>query len=59
MTSRSRGKQPTVSSDEFDTKPEGVNRHTRTRTGVIPSINYNALAKGININDSHSAIVES
>ena len=59
MASRSRGKQPAVSSDESDTEPEGVYRHTRTRTGVIPSIDYNALARGIEVNDSHSAIAES
>ena len=59
MASRSRGKQPVVSSDESDSEPEGVYRHTRTRTGAIPPINYNALARGIEINDSHSAIAES
>ena len=48
-----------VSSDESDTEPEGVYRHTRTRTGVIPPINYSALARGIEVNDSHSAIAES
>ena len=30
MMSRSGGKQPVVSSDESDTEPEGVYRHTRT-----------------------------
>ena len=59
MTSGSRGKQPVVSSDESDTEPEGVYRHTRTRTGVIAPINYSALARGIEVNDSHSAITES
>ena len=59
MASRSRGKQPAVCSDESDTEPERVYRHTRTRTGVIPPINYNALARGIEVNDSHSAIAES
>ena len=48
-----------VSSDESDTEPEGVYRHTRTRTGIIALINYSALALGIEVNDSHSAIVES
>ena len=47
-----------VSSDA-DTEPEGVYRHTRTRTGVIAPINYSALARGIEVNDSHSAIAES
>ena len=59
MTSRSRGKQPTVSSDGSDAEPKGVYRHTRTRTGVIPPINYSALALGIEVNDSHSAIAGS
>ena len=48
-----------VSSDGSDTEPEGVYRHTRTRTEVIPPINYSALARGIEVNDSHSAIAES
>ena len=48
-----------VSSDESDTEPEGVYRHTRTQTGVISPVNYSALARGIEVNDSHSAIVES
>ena len=34
-------------------------RHTRTRTGAIPPIDYNALAHGVEVNDSHSAVVES
>jgi len=59
MASMSRGKQPAVSSEESDTEPEGVYRHTRTRTGAIPPIDYNALARGIEVNDSHSAIAES
>ena len=60
MASRSRGKQPTISSDdESDAEPEGVYRHTRTRTGVISPINYSALTRGIEVHDSHSAIAES
>ena len=60
MASRSRGKQSAISSDdESDAKPEGVYRHTRTRTGTIPPIDYNALIRGIEVNDSHSAIAES
>ena len=59
MTSRSRGKQPAVSSDGSDAEPEGVYRHTRTQTGVIPPINYSALARGIEVNDSHFVIAES
>ena len=48
-----------VSSDEFDTDPEGVYRHTSIQTGVITPINYSALARDIEVNDSHSAIAES
>jgi len=51
MTSRSREKQPVVRSDESDTEPEGVYRYTRTQTGVIAPINYNTLARGIEVND--------
>ena len=58
MASRSKGKQPAVSSDESDTESEGVYRHTRTRTGVIPPIDYNALAQGVKMDDSHSAVAE-
>ena len=57
MTSRSRGKKLAVSSDdESDSEPEGVYRHTRTWTGAIPPIDYNALAQGVKMNDSHSAV---
>jgi len=48
-----------VSSDESDTEPEGVYRHTRTRTGAVAPINYSALARGIEVNNSHSAVAES
>ena len=48
-----------VNFDESDTEPEGVYWHTRTQTGVIAPINYSALARGIEVNDSHSAIAES
>jgi len=56
---RTKGKQPIVSSDESDTEPEGVYRHTRTRTGTIPSVDYSALAQGIEVSEAHSAIAES
>jgi len=59
MTSRSKGKQPAVSSDESDSEPEGVYQHTRTRTGTIPPVDYNALAHGIRTDNSHSAVIES
>ena len=48
-----------VNSDESDTKPGGAYRHTRTRIGAIAPINYSALARDIEVNDSHSAIAES
>ena len=59
MESRSRRKQLAVNSDESDTKPEGVYRHTRIRTGAVAPINYSALTQGIEVSESHSAIAES
>ena len=56
--SKTKGKQPTVSSDEFDTEPEGVYQHTRTRTGIVAQLDYSALAWGIS-SEMHSAIAES
>jgi len=40
-------------------KPEGVYRHTQTCTGMIAPVDYNLLARGIEVNDEHSAIIES
>ena len=57
--SKNKGKQPIVRSDESDTEPEGVYRHTRTRTGVMAPVDYSALARDIEVSESHSAIVES
>ena len=57
--SRSRRKQLAVSSDESDTKPEEVYQHTRTRTGAVSPVDYSALARGIKVSESHSAIAES
>ena len=34
-------------------------RHTRTRTGAVAPINYSALARGIEVNESHSTVAES
>ena len=56
---RTRGKQPIVSSDESDTEPEGVYQHIRTQTGTIAPVDYSALAWGIEVSESHSAIAES
>jgi len=57
--SRSKGKKPLVSSDEFDTEPEGVYQHTRTQTGAVAPVDYSALARGIKVSESYSAITES
>ena len=53
--SKSKGKQPIVSSNESDdepsglrelqTEPEGVYQHTCTQTGTIARVNYSALAR--------------
>ena len=59
MANKNTEKQPAVSSDESDAEPEGVYCHTRTRTGAVAPINYSALAWGIDVSESHSAIVES
>ena len=34
-------------------------RHTRTWTGAVAPINYSALARGIEVNKSHSVVTES
>ena len=47
------------SSDESDTELEGVYQYTRTRTGVIAPVDYSALARGIELSESHFAIIES
>ena len=57
--SKTKGKQPIVSSNKSDTEPEGVYWHTRTRTGVIAPVDYSALARGIKVSESHSVITES
>jgi len=36
-----------------------VYQHTRTRTGAVAPVNYSALARGIEVSESHSAIAES
>ena len=66
---KSKGKQLTVSSEESDVdrspglkdilvEPEGVYRHTWARTGTITPVYYSLLARGIEVNDEHSAIIE-
>jgi len=56
--SKSKEKQLAVSSDESNTKPEGVYRHTRTRNGAVSSVDYSALARGIEVSESHPTITE-
>ena len=57
--SRSKRKQQIVSSDKSNTEPEGVYQYIRTRTGMISPVGYSALAQGIEVSESHSAIEES
>jgi len=57
--SKSKIKQPIVSSDKSDVEPKGVYRHTRTRTGMVAQVDYSALAWVIEVSESHSAIVKS
>ena len=68
--SKSKGKQLAVSSEESDAdrssglkdvlvEPEGVYQHTQTRMGEIAPVDYNLLAREIEVNDEHSAIIES
>ena len=66
--SKSKGKQTIVSSDESDDEPsglrelltelEGVYQHTRTRTSTIAPVNFNALARGMEVREAHSTIAE-
>jgi len=68
--SKSKEKQPVVCSGESDdelssglkeilSESEGLSQHTRMWTGTIASVNYSALAKGIDVNEAHTAITES
>jgi len=59
MPNRTKVKQPIVSSDESDTESEGVYWYTHTQTGVIALVDYSALARDIEISETHSAITES
>ena len=62
--SKSKGKQLVVCSGESDDEPssglkeilcelEGVYQHIRIRTGTIALVNYSALTRGIEVNDTH------
>ena len=68
--SKSKGKQSVVCSGESDdelsfglkkilSESKGMYQHTCIRTGTIALVNYSALAKGIEVNEAHLAIVES
>ena len=57
--SRSKEKQPIVSSDESDTELEGVYWHIRTWTGTVVPVDYSALARGIEVSGLLSSIAES
>ena len=45
--------------EEILIKLEGIYKYTRIRTGAIASVDYNALAKGIEASDEHFTITES
>jgi len=70
IPSKSKEKQHALNSEELDTEHfsglkekliefEGIYRHTRIRTEAIAPVDYNLLARGIEINDGHFAIMES
>ena len=67
---KSKGKQLAVSSEESDAdqspglkdvliEPEGVYRYTRICMKIITPVDYNLLARGVEVNDEHSTIIES
>jgi len=69
-SSKFKEKQLIVSSEESDAdrstslkeilvEPEGVDRYSRTRTRTIAPVDYSLFAKGIEVNDEHSAIIKS
>ena len=69
-SSKSKEKQLAVGPEESDddqssglknilVEPEGVYRDTRTRNGTIAPVDYSLLARGIEMNDEHSVIIES
>jgi len=51
--------EPSSSLKEILSELEGVYQHTRIQTGTIAPVDYNALVRGIEVNEAHSAIVES
>jgi len=68
--SKSKGKKLAINSKELGAerslslkniviKSEGIYWYTGIHTGIITPVDYNILARGIKVNDEHSAIVES
>jgi len=62
--SKSKEKQPIICSDESNdesssdlkeilNESEGVFQHTHIRIGTIAPVNYNALARGIDVNEAY------
>ena len=67
---KSKGKKLVVISEKSDAdrspglqdaliEPEGVYQHAWTRMGAIAPVDYNLLVRKIEVNDEHSAIIES
>jgi len=44
---------------DIHVEPEGVYRHTQTFTGTIALVGYSLLARGSEVYDEHSTIIES
>jgi len=44
---------------EIQSESEGVYQDTRIQTSTIILVNYSALAKDIEVNEAHAAIIES
>jgi len=53
------GRWPVPRFEGYSCRTEGVYWHTRTRTRTIVPVDYSLLAREIEVNDEHSAIVES
>ena len=67
--SKSKGKQLAINFEESNVElssdlkeiliePEGIYQYTQIRTGIIDSVDYNALARGAEASDEHSAIAK-
>ena len=51
--------EPSSGLKEILIKPKGIYQYTRIQTGTIALVNYNALARRIEVNNEHSTITES